>query len=119
MKISAAGTQTEVSPLSSGWNDPRDLEFDVSDPNSLWVADTSDSQIVKMSRTGTILAQFPATPGVGAFQTPYGLANDAVRRLRGRHLQQPRPEDLEDRRIGPVEPDQLQPHVEPHVLASA
>jgi DNA-binding beta-propeller fold protein YncE len=72
VKISSSGVQTTVS--SAGWNDPRDLEFDVADPNILWVADTSDSQIVQMTRTGSIVSTFG---GPSAFQTPYGLANDA------------------------------------------
>ena len=72
-----------------------------------------------MSRTGTILAQFPATPGVGAFQTPYGLANDAS----GVYVA-----DTYNNRVQKISktdgsvlwtPDQLQPHDEPDVLASA
>ena len=32
VKITAAGVQTTISDVTNGWNDPRDIEFDVSDP---------------------------------------------------------------------------------------
>ncbi len=71
--IDRRGRQTTLSPEQDGWNDPRDLEVDSSNRNRLWVADTSDSQIVKMSAGGAVLAEFG---GPSVFETPYGLAND-------------------------------------------
>ncbi|HEY6566639.1 MAG TPA: SBBP repeat-containing protein, partial [Actinomycetota bacterium] len=73
--IDRRGSQRTISPEQDGWNDPRDLEIDVSDDKRLWVADTSDSQIVKMSAAGAVMAEFG---GPSVFQTPYGLANDAT-----------------------------------------
>ena len=67
--------QTTLSPASAGWNDPRDIEIDVTDPTVLWVMDTSDSRVVEMSTSGTIINTFGSA---SVFKTPYGLSNDAT-----------------------------------------
>ena len=107
VKITAAGVQSTISDVTNGWNDPRDLEFDVSDPNSLWVADTSDSQIVKMTKTGTIVSTFG---GTSAFATPYGLANDATGVYVADTYNNRVQKIEQDRRIGAVDPDDVLGH---------
>jgi DNA-binding beta-propeller fold protein YncE len=66
VRIDADGTQITLS--ASGWNDPRDIERDAD--GTLWVADTSDHQVVHLTTTGTVLATFG---GSGQLNQPYGL----------------------------------------------
>ena len=72
--ISSGGVQTELSPASAGWNDPRDIDIDVEVPSELWVADTGDSQVIRLGTNGQVLATFGGTT---VLNQPYGLANDA------------------------------------------
>ena len=74
VQISPTGVQSVVS-AGAPWNDPRDVDVDVSDPAVLWVANTSASQIVKLRTDGTVLATFN---GGGLVNQPYGIAEDAT-----------------------------------------
>lgn len=73
VKLNASGVQSVVS--TSGWNKPRDLVLDT-DGTSLWVADTTDNQIVEISTLGAPLHTFG---GTAAFtKAPFGIAVDAT-----------------------------------------
>lgn len=72
VKIDSGGTQTTV--LESGLNDPRKIVFDTAG-SDLWVADTSDSQVLRITTTGSVVSTFG---GTSVFKTPYGLDNDTT-----------------------------------------
>ena len=74
VQVSSTGAQSVVSS-GAPWNDPREVDIDVSDPSILWVANTSASQIVKLRTDGTVLATFNAG---GLINQPYGIAEDAT-----------------------------------------
>lgn len=69
LRIDAGGALSVFS--TAGWNDPRDIE--VLSDGTMWVADTSDSQVVHVASDGTILAELG---GPTRFTTPYGIAAD-------------------------------------------
>ncbi|MGH2708193.1 MAG: NHL repeat-containing protein, partial [Actinomycetota bacterium] len=72
VRIAPDGSQTTVA--SEGLNHPRGLAND-SDPGLLWVADTTDNQILQMTTEGVVVKTFGG--GTGYVNAPMALAADA------------------------------------------
>ena len=83
-----------TSPRSSApaLNDPRDVVLDSTTANRLWVLNTGENRVLKLSTTGSNQGS-PITE----LNQPYGLAQDDGQRLRGEHLRERGPRLRQER----------------------
>jgi tripartite motif-containing protein 71 len=71
VRIDPTGFRSEIS--RTGWNRPRAIALDT-EPNRLWVTDTTDNEIVLITTAGQVLSTFG---GAGAFRAPFAVAVDS------------------------------------------
>ncbi len=78
VKVTGTGTSPTIEDIATGLNNPRNISTDVGDPQVLWVTNTGDNQVLKLTTAGAIMKFYgKGTSNVNYLKSPFGIANDA------------------------------------------